>query len=114
MSEILAFAESASSDPKLSAEPVSGSETSIRPLMYHHRKLQLRNQAPLKQFQKMTPVKLLMNPLLRQKPFHRKKKRILTRIFHRMISNLLTIPKKIRLPEKRKIPTTTFSIQQRN
>lgn len=72
-------------------------ETSIQPLMYHPKKLQLRNQIPLK-----------------QKPFHLRKKRILTRIFHRKISNLLTIPKKIRLPEKRKVPTTTFSIQQRN
>ena len=51
--------------------------------MYHPKKLQLRNQIPLK-----------------QKPFHLRKKRILTRIFHRKISNLLTIPKKIRLPEK--------------
>lgn len=41
--------------------------------MYHPKKLQLRNQIPLK-----------------QKPFHLRKKRILTRIFHRKISNLLT------------------------
>ena len=65
--------------------------------MYHPKKLQLRNQIPLK-----------------QKPFHLREKRILTRIFHRKISNLLTIPKKIRLPEKRKVSTTTFSIQQKN
>ena len=89
MSEILAFSESADSDPKLSTEPVSESGD------IH--KLQLRNQIPLK-----------------QKPFHLRKKRILTRIFHRKISNLLTIPKKIRLPEKRKVSTTTFSIQQKN
>ena len=97
MSEILAFSESADSDPKLSTEPVSESGDIIQPLMYHPKKLQLRNQIPLK-----------------QKPFHLRKKRILTRIFHRKISNLLTIPKKIRLPEKRKVPTTTFSIQQKN
>lgn len=41
--------------------------------MYHPKKLQLRKQIPLK-----------------QKPFHLRKKRILTRIFHRKISNLLT------------------------
>ena len=97
MSEILAFSESADSDPKLSTEPVSESgdihtATDIPP-----KEAQLRNQIPLK-----------------QKPFHLRKKRILTRIFHRKISNLLTIPKKIRLPEKRKVSTTTFSIQQKN
>ena len=91
MSEILAFSESADSDPKLSTEPVSESgdihtATDVPP-----------KEAPLK-----------------QKPFHLRKKRILTRIFHRKISNLLTIPKKIRLPEKRKVSTTTFSIQQKN
>ena len=97
MSEILAFSESADSDPKLSTELVSESGDIHTALMYHPKKLQLRNQIPLK-----------------QKPFHLRKKRILTRIFHRKISNLLTIPKKIRLPEKRKVSTTTFSIQQKN
>ena len=97
MSEILAFSESADSDPKLSTEPVSESGDIHTATDVHPKKLQLRNQIPLK-----------------QKPFHLRKKRILTRIFHRKISNLLTIPKKIRLPEKRKVSTTTFSIQQKN
>ena len=86
MSEILAFSESADSDPKLSTEPVSESGD-----------IHTATDVPPK-----------------EAPFHLRKKRILTRIFHRKISNLLTIPKKIRLPEKRKVSTTTFSIQQKN
>ena len=97
MSEILAFSESADSDPKLSTEPVSESGD-----------IHTATDVPPKETPAPEP-----DPL-KQKPFHLRKKRILTRIFHRKISNLLTIPKKIRLPEKRKVSTTTFSIQQKN
>ena len=97
MSEILAFSESADSDPKLSTEPVSESGDIHTATDVPPKEAPAPNQIPLK-----------------QKPFHLRKKRILTRIFHRKISNLLTIPKKIRLPEKRKVSTTTFSIQQKN
>lgn len=97
MSEILAFSESADSDPKLSTEPVSESEdihtaTDVQP--------------------KEAPAPEPDSP--EAETISSEEKRILTRIFHRKISNLLTIPKKIRLPEKRKVSTTTFSIQQKN
>ena len=97
MSEILAFSESADSDPKLSTEPVSESGD-----------IHTATDVPPKE----APAPEPDSP--EAETFHLRKKRILTRIFHRKISNLLTIPKKIRLPEKRKVPTTTFSIQQRN
>lgn len=97
MSEILAFSESADSDPKLSTEPVSESgdihtATDVPP-----------KEAPAPETDSSETETISSE-----------EKRILTRIFHRKISNLLTIPKKIRLPEKRKVSTTTFSIQQKN
>lgn len=97
MSEILAFSESADSDPKLSTEPVSESGD-----------IHTATDVPPKE----APAPEPDSP--EAETISSEEKRILTRIFHRKISNLLTIPKKIRLPEKRKVPTTTFSIQQRN
>ena len=86
MSEILAFSESADSDPKLSTEPVSESGD-----------IHTATDVPPKE----TPAPEPDSPEAET-------------IFHRKISNLLTNPKKIRLPEKRKVSTTTFSIQQKN
>ena len=97
MSEILAFSESADSDPKLSTEPVSESGD-----------IHTATDVPPKE----APAPEPDSP--EAETISSEEKRILTRIFHRKISNLLTIPKKIRLPEKRKVPTTTFSIQQRS
>lgn len=97
MSEILAFSESADSDPKLSTEPVSESGD-----------IHTATDVPPKE----TPAPEPDSP--EAETISSEEKRILTRIFHRKISNLLTIPKKIRLPEKRKVSTTTFSIQQKN
>lgn len=97
MSEILAFSESADSDPKLSTEPVSESGD-----------IHTATDVPPKE----APAPEPDSP--EAETISSEKKRILTRIFHRKISNLLTIPKKIRLPEKRKVSTTTFSIQQKN
>ena len=97
MSEILAFSESADSDPKLSTEPVSESGD-----------IHTATDVPPKE----APTPEPDSP--EAETISSEEKRILTRIFHRKISNLLTIPKKIRLPEKRKVSTTTFSIQQKN
>lgn len=97
MSEILAFSESADSDPKLSTEPVSESGD-----------IHTATDVPPKE----APAPEPDSP--EAETISSEEKRILTRIFHRKISNLLTIPKKIRLPEKRKVSTTTFSIQQKN
>ena len=97
MSEILAFSESADSDPKLSTEPVSESGD-----------IHTATDVPPKEAPAPEPDSSETETISSEE------KRILTRIFHRKISNLLTIPKKIRLPEKRKVSTTTFSIQQKN
>ena len=97
MSEILAFSESADSDPKLSTEPVSESGD-----------IHTATDVPPKEAPDPEPDSPEAETISSEE------KRILTRIFHRKISNLLTIPKKIRLPEKRKVSTTTFSIQQKN
>lgn len=97
MSEILAFSESADSDPKLSTEPVSESGD-----------IHTATDVPPKE----APAPEPDSP--EAETISSEGKKILTRIFHRKISNLLTIPKKIRLPEKRKVSTTTFSIQQKN
>ena len=97
MSEILAFSESADSDPKLSTEPVSESGD-----------IHTATDVPPKEAPAPEPDSSETETISSEE------KKILTRIFHRKISNLLTIPKKIRLPEKRKVSTTTFSIQQKN
>ena len=93
MSEILAFSESADSDPKLSTEPVSESGD-----------IHTATDVPPKE----APAPEPDSPEAETISSEEKK------IFHRKISNLLTIPKKIRLPEKRKVSTITFSIQQKN
>ena len=98
MSEILAFSESADSDPKLSTEPVSESGD-----------IHTATDVPPKEAPAPEPDSPEAETISSEE-----KKEYLHGFFHRKISNLLTIPKKIRLPEKRKVPTTTFSIQQRN
>ena len=97
MSEILAFSESADSDPKLSTEPVSESGD-----------IHTATDVPPKEAPAPEPDSPEAETISSEE-----KKNTYTD-FHRKISNLLTIPKKIRLPEKRKVSTTTFSIQQKN
>lgn len=96
MSEILAFSESADSDPKLSTEPVSESGD-----------IHTATDVPPKEAPAPEPDSSETETISSEE------KRILTRIFHRKISNLLTIPKKIRLPEKRKFPPPHFPYSKR-
>lgn len=114
MSEILAFSESADSDPKLSTEPVSESgdihtATDVPP-----------QEAPAPEpdspetTSKDGSEEITHESASEAETMSSEEKKNTYTDFSSEISNILTIPKKIRLPEKRKVPTTAFSIRQRN
>lgn len=97
MSEILAFSESADSDPKLSTEPVSESGD-----------IHTATDVPPKEAPAPEPDSPEAETISSEK-----KKNTYTDFSSENFKSS-DDSEKIRLPEKRKVSTTTFSIQQKN